>query len=230
MSDSLLKRLIIGGRAFLIPSASSTHEGMMSATDFDKMQSLAALAFKSEVAQSDLSSALTSVISGKADSSDIIALQNAIDTLNGSGEGSVAKAVDDAINEFAAGISDDGTSVQLKELVNWVNANGSDATALTAAVLALQAITEGIGGEGEPRTVMEAITQAIAESAATTSQHTHEIKDVAGLQEALDSRGAVAITVNAATGDIAVVRNNTAPITQAALDSETGDIKFTYSI
>lgn len=64
----------------------------------------------------------------------IVAAQGAIDTLNGSGEGSVDKKVSDAINDFAIKISDNGAIDTFKELVDYVAAHGSEFSALVGRV------------------------------------------------------------------------------------------------
>lgn len=50
----------------------------------------------------------------------------ALVVLNGTGEGSVVKLVNDAINEFATKISDDGTVNTFKELVDYASTHGSE--------------------------------------------------------------------------------------------------------
>lgn len=97
---------------------------------------LAALAYKAKVSESDLDTALKAVLDAKAESSDVTALQNAVNTLNGSGEGSVKKTVDDAINDFATKVSDDGTVNTIKELVDWVAEHGPEAAQMAADIQA----------------------------------------------------------------------------------------------
>ena len=98
------------------------------------VKGLAALAYKAEVSESDLASALKTVINGKAAQADVTALQTAINTLNGTGAGSVQKTVDDAINAFATSVSDDGTINKFKELVDWVAEHGKSATAMAGGI------------------------------------------------------------------------------------------------
>lgn len=64
----------------------------------------------------------------------IVAAQGAIDTLNGSGEGSVDKKVTDAINDFATKLSDNGAIDTFKELVDYVAEHGSEFSALVGRV------------------------------------------------------------------------------------------------
>lgn len=56
----------------------------------------------------------------------VTANEEAIATLNGTGEGSVYKTVDDALNKFATDISDDGVVNTYKELVDYAASHSSD--------------------------------------------------------------------------------------------------------
>lgn len=58
----------------------------------------------------------------------------AIATLNGEGEGSVKKAVDDAINKFATDVTDDAVVNSYKELIDWVAEHGSEAAEMAEAI------------------------------------------------------------------------------------------------
>jgi hypothetical protein len=98
------------------------------------VEGLAALAYKAEVSESDLASALKSVINGKAEKGDVTALQTAINTLNGTGTGSVKKTVDEAIDDFATKVSNDGIKNTFKELVDWVAEHGSDVADMVGAI------------------------------------------------------------------------------------------------
>ena len=50
----------------------------------------------------------------------------------------------------------------LKEIADWISSHKSDATAMNSAIVALEAIVDGIGGDGEKATVVEYVTDAIA--------------------------------------------------------------------
>lgn len=86
----------------------------------------------------------------------------AIATLNGTGTGSVDKKVADAINDFANKVTDNGTIDTFKELVDWVAAHPDIVNGLTGDIAKLNAIVDGIGGEGEEATVVDYVTAAIA--------------------------------------------------------------------
>ncbi len=86
---------------------------------------------------------------------------DAIGVLNGSGEGSVDKKITDAFNDFATKVSDDGVVNSYKELIDWAATHGSEAAQMAGEITKLQAILQGIGGEGESATVVAYVTEAI---------------------------------------------------------------------
>lgn len=115
--------------------ASGTTNGTISVNNADvAVKGLAALAYKAQVSQSDLDSALNAVIAAKAEQSAVTSLQGEITTLKGSGEGSVKKAIDDAINQFATNVSDDDVVNSFKELVDWAAEHGSEAAEMSAGI------------------------------------------------------------------------------------------------
>lgn len=71
-------------------------------------------------------------VSVKAAQSDITDLQDAVDTLNGTGEGSVSKSVSDAIDGVLDGAPN--TFDTLKEIADWISADETGTAALTAKV------------------------------------------------------------------------------------------------
>lgn len=92
---------------------------------------------------------------------DIKANADAIDVLNGTGEGSVDKKITDAFNDFSTKVTDDAVVNSYKELIDWAAEHGSEAAEMAAAITALQNILAGIGGEGESATVVAYVTAAI---------------------------------------------------------------------
>ena len=64
---------------------------------------------------------------------------DAIAVLNGTGEGSVTKTVDDAINKFATDVTNDDVVNSYKELIDWVATHGSEAAEMAAAIEANEA-------------------------------------------------------------------------------------------
>lgn len=64
----------------------------------------------------------------------VISNEEAIAILNGDSDGSVTKTVNDAINEFATNLSDDGFVNTFKELVDYVAEHGSDVTEMISDI------------------------------------------------------------------------------------------------
>lgn len=50
----------------------------------------------------------------------------------------------------------------LKEIADWISSHKTDATAMNSAIVKLEAIVDGIGGDGEKATVIEYVNDAIA--------------------------------------------------------------------
>lgn len=120
---------------------------------------------KAQSAQNDLDA--LEVVVGADDTAGlrkrIKANEDAIGILNGTGEGSVDKAVKDAIDDFASKVTDDGTINTFKELVDWVAKHPEVAQGLTTEINALKTILAGFGtAEGETATVKKYVDDAIA--------------------------------------------------------------------
>lgn len=142
--------------------ATGATNGTLSVNGADvAIKGLAALAYKAEISETELSAALKAVIDAKAEKSTVDTLSGKIDTLNGTGVGSVKKAIDDAFNEFSTKVTDDGVVNSYKELIDWAAAHGSDAAEMAAAIQTLEGLLAGIGGADEPATVKAAIESAV---------------------------------------------------------------------
>ena len=88
--------------------------------------------------------------------------EDAIGVLKGTGEGSVTKAVNDAIDAFATKATDNGTIDTFKELVDWVAGHPEVVNGLTDDINKLKAILKGFGtAEGESPEVKAYIDSAI---------------------------------------------------------------------
>lgn len=88
--------------------------------------------------------------------------EDAIGILKGTGEGSVAKAVSDAIDDFATKATENGTIDTFKELVDWVAAHPDIVNGLTGDINKLKAILKGFGtAEGQSPEVKAYIDSAI---------------------------------------------------------------------
>ena len=88
--------------------------------------------------------------------------KDAIDVLNGGDtiDGSVAKSVKDAINDFSTKISEDGTVNTFKELVDYVAAHGSEYTDAIADIAANKSAIDTLKGTGAG-SVSKAVSDAI---------------------------------------------------------------------
>lgn len=62
--------------------------------------------------------------------------KEAIDTLNGTGDGSVQSKINAAINKFATDVTDDGVVNSYKELIDWVVTHGAEASEMAAGIQA----------------------------------------------------------------------------------------------
>lgn len=129
------------------------------------VKGLAALAYKAQVSESDLDSALTAVLAAKAAKTDV-------DTLIGSDTGKSVRTI--ANEELAAQLIPENAQDSLDtltEIAQWIQDHPDDASAMNTAITKLQAIVAGIGGEEDDYTTVLAaiegkITAAMAGIAA----------------------------------------------------------------
>lgn len=119
------------------------------------VKGLAALAYKAQVSEADLDSALTAVLAAKAPKADV-------DTLIGSDAGKSARTI--ANEELAKQLIPEDAQESLNtlaEIAAWIQEHPDDASAMNAAITKLNEITAGIGGEEDDyATVMAAIEGA----------------------------------------------------------------------
>lgn len=131
--------------------------------------------------------------------------KDALVVLNGTGEGSVVKTVNDAINEFASKMSDDGTVNTFKELVDYAAEHSAEIVELVGEVTAvkeknteqdsrLEALEVLVGGsEGEGSSLVETVSQhaeaiqtlqtdvdAVEETSATHASSISELQNLVG--------------------------------------------------
>lgn len=140
----------------------STANGNISVNNVDvPIHGLAALAYKSEVGESDLAAALKAIIDAKAKQSDL-------DVLTGDGEGSISKMIDAAINKFATDVTDDNVVNSYKELIDWVATHGPEATKMASgisenktAIANLKTLVGTLPEGATSTTVVAYITEAI---------------------------------------------------------------------
>ena len=140
----------------------STANGNISVNNVDvPIHGLAALAYKSEVSESDLASTLKAILDAKAKQSDL-------DILTGDGEGSINKKIDAAINKFATDVTDDNVVNSYKELIDWVATHGPEATQMASgisenktAIANLKTLVGTLPEGATSTTVVAYITEAI---------------------------------------------------------------------
>lgn len=140
----------------------STANGNISVNNVDvPIHGLAALAYKSEVSESDLAATLKAILDAKAKQADL-------DTLTGTGEGSISKMIDAAINKFATDVTDDNVVNSYKELIDWVAAHGPEATQMASgisenktAIANLKTLVGTLPEGATSTTVVAYITEAI---------------------------------------------------------------------
>lgn len=121
--------------------------------------------------------------------------ENAIGVLNGTGEGSVTKAVNDAINDFATKATENGTIDTFKELVDWVAGHPNIVNGLTGDINKLKAILKGFGtAEGQSPEVKAYIDSAIKALKIGDYAKAADLTALAGRVETLENLPAVSIT------------------------------------
>ena len=118
------------GRIVDILIATGVANGTLAVNGVDvAVKGLAAMAYKANVSKDDLAEALKSELEAKAKQADL-------DTLTGTGEGSISKMIDDAFNDFATKVSDDGVVNSYKELIDWAAEHGSEAAEMAGGISA----------------------------------------------------------------------------------------------
>lgn len=118
-----------------------------------QIDGLGALAGKSEVAYSDLATALKTLIDGKA-------AQTTVDTLIGDDTGkSVRTVASEEVAKIVAGA--DASYDTLKEIADWIMSDTTGAAKMSNDISRLDAILDGIGGTGEEATVVAYVTKMI---------------------------------------------------------------------
>lgn len=107
---------------------------------------------------------------------------DAIAVLNGKAEGSVDKKIADAIDAFAAAVTDDGTINTYKEALEWISTHGGDYTTLLGEVNQNTNAIATLNGNAETAgSVDKKISDAIADLASNG-----ELAEVSGKVTALE--------------------------------------------
>lgn len=146
--------------------ATGTANGTLSVNGKDvAIKGLAALAYKAQVSEADLDSALTAVLAAKAAKADV-------DTLIGSDAGKSARTI--ANEELTKQLIPENAQESLNtltEIAAWIQEHPDDASAMNAAIAKLNEIAAGIGGEEDDyATVMAAIEGKITAAMAGIAQ------------------------------------------------------------
>ena len=115
---------------------------------------LGSLAGKSEVAYDDLATALKALIDGKADGS-------VVTTLVGEDTGKSVRAISaEEVAKIVAGADENYNT--LKEIADWIMSDSTGAAKMANDINRLDAILDGIGGEGEKATVVAYVESMIS--------------------------------------------------------------------
>ena len=144
--------LAIAQKAVDILIATGATNGTLSVNGVDiAVKGLAALAYKAQVSEADLDTALKAVVTS-------------VGTLIGSDAGKSARTI--ANEELAAQLIPESAQESLDtlgEIAAWIQEHPNDASAMNAAITKLQGIVAGIGGEdNDYATVIAAIEGKIA--------------------------------------------------------------------
>lgn len=152
--------------------ATGTVNGTLAVNGRDvTVKGLAALAYKAQVSEADLDTALRAVLNGKASATDLA-------TLVGSDTGKSARTI--ANEELAKQLIPEGAQESLDtltEIAQWIQDHPDDAAAMNTALGKLQAIVDGIGDEEDDyATVMAAIEGKIAAAMAGIVQDATKVE------------------------------------------------------
>ena len=180
--------------------ATGTENGTLKVNNVDiAVAGLKALAYKAQVSEADFDAALKAAFKAKAEQSALNAVKSDVDTLKGSGAGSVDQKVTDALNEFATKVSDDKVVNTYKELVDWAAQHGGEAATMAGNITkntkAIEAVKTLIGTLPEEAASKD-IVGYIAESIAALAK---KVDVVAGSRLMTDAEGTKlnGITANA---------------------------------
>lgn len=119
-----------------------------------QIDGLGTLAGKSEVAYDDLAAALKALIDGKADGT-------VVATLVGEDSGKSVRAISaEEVAKIVAGADESYNT--LKEIADWIMSDSTGAAKMANDITRLDAILDGIGGDGEQATVVAYVEAMIA--------------------------------------------------------------------
>ena len=152
--------LAIADKMVDILIASGATNGTLSVAGKDvAVTGLAALAYKAQISEADLDTALKAVLDGKASGADLA-------TLIGTDAGKSARTIanEELTKQLITESAKDSLET-LTEIAQWIQDHPDDASAMNAAIAKLNSIVAGIGGDSDTyATIIAAIDGKIAEA------------------------------------------------------------------
>ena len=137
--------------------------------------------------------------SGIATDANLQIVEGKVNTLVGEDTNKSARAI--AAEETAKIVAGaDASYDTLKEIADWISSHSTDAAAMNSAIIALQGIVDGIGGEGEKATVVAYVDDAIAALKIGDYAKAADLTALAGRVSALESGKADKATTLAGYG------------------------------
>lgn len=156
--------LTIADKMVDILIAAGSSNGAIAVNGSDVLvKGLAALAYKAEVSESELSAALKAVINAKAKQTDVDTLTTDINTLIGDDTGKSARTI--ANEELAAQLIPEGAQESLdtlQEIAAWIQEHPNDAAAMNTAITKLTALVGTLPSDADSSTVVAYIKEAIS--------------------------------------------------------------------
>lgn len=156
--------LSIANKMVDILIASGATNGTISVAGTDiAVKGLAALAYKAEISETELSAALKAVIEAKAEATEVTALSGKVTTLIGTDTGKSVRTI--ANEELAAQLIPETAKESLNtlaEIAAWIQDHPDDASAMNSAITALQNLVGTLPAGATSTTVVAYIDEAIA--------------------------------------------------------------------
>lgn len=162
--------LAIADKMVDILIATGTGNGTLKVNNVDiKVAGLMALAYKAQVSQADLDSALAAVIAAKAEQSDLTALGAKVNTLIGADASKSVRTISaEEVAKIVAGAPESYDT--LKELADWLADHETDAAAMNSAIqgnksdiAALKTLIGSIPEDADATDIVGYIAEAIAD-------------------------------------------------------------------
>lgn len=141
--------------------------------------------------------------------------KTALDKLNGTGEGSVDKKINDAFNDFATKVSDDDVVNSYKELIDWAATHGAEATEFAAgikknetAIADLEKLVGKLPEGTDATTVVELITKTVeTEKERATAAEEGLAERILNLEGTVGTGGSVSEKIETAKNEAIAAAN-----------------------